>query len=115
MGLTMKFLASIFVFVLLCTPASADLTFAEWAKGPPDKRAVYTAGVIETIGAYSEVLGFVDKWKKCLERLKLSYGAVGEGALAFAKNNGGMDTQPAPGVIIVYMNTMCGFTNNFKR
>jgi hypothetical protein len=115
MDITMRVLAGIFVFLSLCAPAVADLTFAEWAKGPPDKRAIYTAGVVETIGTYAEALGFVDKWKQCLARLNLSYGAVGDGAISFAKNNGGMDNQPAPGVIVVYMNTMCGFTNNFKR
>jgi hypothetical protein len=50
------------VVVCLSTPAKSDLTFAQWASGPPDKRAIYTAGVLETVGVYAEVLGFVSQW-----------------------------------------------------
>ena len=92
------------------TAARADLTFAEWAKGPADKRAIYTAGVLETVGVYAEVLGFLDKWKRCLETSQLSYGAVGEGAVAFAKKQGNLDAQPAPAVIVTFMNEKCGLS-----
>lgn len=95
-------------------PVWADLTFAQWSSGPPDKRAIYTAGVLETVGVYSEVLGFVDRWKKCLATQKLSYGEVGEGALAFAKSHGNMNNEPAPAVIIAYMNERCGFNTSRK-
>jgi hypothetical protein len=98
----------------ITVPANADLTFAEWAKGPPDKRVIYTAGVVETVGVYAEALGFVEQWKKCLQRSQLSYGAVGEGALAFAKKHGNMDHEPAPGVIVAYINEPCGLSS-FRR
>ena len=98
------------VVVCLSTPAGSDLTFAQWASGPPDKRAIYTAGVLETVGVYAEVLGFVGQWAKCLQELKLSYGAAAEGALDYAKKQHNLDSQPAPAVIIAYMNERCGFT-----
>jgi hypothetical protein len=101
---------SLGLLVLLTAPVSADLTFAQWVRGPADKRAIYTAGVMATVGVYAEVLGFVDRWEKCLATLRLSYGAIGEGAIEFAKKKGGMDDQPAPSVLIVYMNERCGFT-----
>lgn len=90
-------------------PAYADLTFSQWVSGPLDKRAIYTAGVMETVGVYAEVLGFVDRWKKCLETQKLTYGAVVEGVVDYAKKRGSMDNEPAPAVMIAYMNERCGF------
>jgi hypothetical protein len=56
------------------------------------------------------VLGFVDRWAKCLEKSKLSYGAVAEGALDYAKKHQNLDSQPAPAVLIAFMNEHCGFT-----
>lgn len=94
----------------LACPAKADLTFAQWAAGPVDKRAIYTAGVMETVGVYAEVLGFVDRWTKCLETQRLSYGAIGESVLEFAKQNPQLNKEPAPAVLIAYMNQRCGFT-----
>jgi hypothetical protein len=92
------------------SPANADLTFAQWATGPADKRAIYTAGVLGTLGVYAEVLGFVDRWKKCMETRKVTYGEVGKGTLEFAKKRENMDNEPAPAVMIAYMNERCGFT-----
>jgi hypothetical protein len=90
--------------------AEADLTFTQWASGPPDKRAIYVAGVMETVGVYAEVLGFVGRWSKCLETQKLNFGAVGDGALEYAKKHPFMKDQPAPAVMIAYMNELCGLT-----
>jgi hypothetical protein len=98
------------LIVCFSTPVNSDLTFAQWASGPPDKRAIYTAGVLETVGVYAEVLGFVGQWAKCLQELKLSYGAVAEGALEYAKKHRNLDSQPTPAVLIAYMNERCGFT-----
>lgn len=99
--------ATIIASTFLASPAFADLTFAQWARGPVDKRAIYVAGVMETVGVYAEVLGFVDGWTKCLATLRLSHGAVSEGALQFATERGGMDSEPAPAVLIAYMNQRC--------
>jgi hypothetical protein len=90
------------------TPASADITFAQWAAGPADGRAIYVAGVLETVGVYSEVLGFKDRWRKCLADRHLSYGGVGIAAVEYAKSHPLMNTQPAPAVFIIYMNEICG-------
>jgi hypothetical protein len=98
------------LIVCFSTPANSDLTFAQWASGPLDKRAIYTAGVMETVGVYAEVLGFVDRWAKCLEKSKFSYGAVAEGAVDYAKKHHNLDSQPAPAVLIAYMKEHCGLT-----
>lgn len=98
------------IFICFRREAHADLTFSQWASGPADKRAIYTAGVIETVGVYAEVLGFVESWKQCLSKEKLTYGAISEGALEFAKKNPAMDGQPAPAVFIAFMNVRCGLT-----
>jgi hypothetical protein len=95
--------------VLSAVPAHADLTFAQWAAGSADKRAIYVAGVMETVGVYAQILGFVDRWSSCLSKLKLSYGDVSEGTLAFAAKNNAMQREPAPSVMIAYMNAQCGF------
>lgn len=87
--------------------AKADLTFAEWAKGPADGRAIYTAGVMDTVGVYAEALGFLDRWKKCLADQRMSVGEIGEGALAFSKRRPIMNSQPAPAVFIAFMNERC--------
>src|ERR1700694_4241291 len=103
-----------FLVVLACSgfvvgPAVAgDLTFAQWASGPADKRAIYVAGVMETVGVYAQTLGFLDKWSSCLTRLKLSYGDVSDGAIAFAAKNEMFQKEPAPAVMIAYMNAQCG-------
>jgi hypothetical protein len=39
------------------------------------------------VGVYAQTLGFLDKWSSCLSRLKLSYGDVSDGAVAFAAKN----------------------------
>ena len=96
--------------VLSTAAAEADLTFAQWSDGPSDKRAIYTAGVMEAVGVYAESLGFASRWSACLERLRLSYGEIGEGTLAFAKLHPELNKEPAPAVIIAYMNQRCGFT-----
>lgn len=108
--LKLLLLASVWI-VSLPNLASADLIFAQWAKGPADKRAIYIAGVVETAGVYSEILGYVDRWKKCLGTLNLSYGEIDNGALEFAKKHEFMNSQPAPAVIIAYVNNRCGFNN----
>ena len=98
------------LLIALVSPSRADLTFAQWASGPPDKRAIYTAGVMETVGVYAEVLGFVDRWTKCLETIGLTYGAVADGALELVNKNPQLNKEPAPAVLIAYMNERCGFT-----
>lgn len=99
------------IFVLsLVNQAKADLTFAEWAKGPADGRAVYTAGVMDTVGVYAEALGFLDRWKKCLADQRMSVAEIGEGALALSKRQPIMNRQPAPAVFIAFMNKRCGLS-----
>lgn len=95
---------------LMVGPASAgDLTFGQFASGPPDeRRALYVAGVMETVGVYAQTLGFLDKWSACLSRLKMTYGDVTDGAIAFASKNEGFKKEPAPAIIIAYMNAQCG-------
>jgi hypothetical protein len=104
-----RWLAVLACYGFVVSPAGAgDLTFSQWASGPPDKRAIYVAGVMETVGVYAQTLGFLDKWSSCLSRLKLSYGDVSDGAVAFAAKNETFQKEPAPAVMIAYMNARCG-------
>lgn len=105
-----RLILAAFICACVSSSARADLTFSQWASGPADKRALYAAGVLETVGVYAEVLGFVESWKQCLSKEKLTYGAISEGALEFAKKNPVMDSQPAPAVFIAFMNVRCGLT-----
>jgi hypothetical protein len=63
---------------------------------------------METVGVYAQTLGFLDKWSSCLSRLKLSYGDVSDGATAFAAKKEMLQKEPAPAVMIAYMNAQCG-------
>jgi hypothetical protein len=57
-----RWLVVLACYGFVASPAGAgDLTFAQWASGPPDKRAIYVAGVMETVGVYAQTLGFLDK------------------------------------------------------
>lgn len=68
-----RLILAAFICACVSSSARADLTFSQWASGPADKRALYAAGVLETVGVYAEVLGFVESWKQCLSKEKLTY------------------------------------------
>jgi len=92
----------VFIVCVMCcafgaTNARADLTFSQWARGPS-----------EGLGVYAEVLGFLDRWKLCLSSQKLSFSAIGEGVVLYAKANPIMESQPAAAVILAFINDRCG-------
>ena len=89
--------------------ARADLTFAQWANLPTDRRAIYATGVLETMNVLALLNGNLDRWDACLTKIKLSAKDVSAEAVDFAgKHN--FQTQAPPAVIMAYMNQKCGFS-----
>jgi sorbitol-specific phosphotransferase system component IIC len=104
-----RLVISLAVISLFVNAAVADLTFERWAKGPRDGKAIYVAGVLDTIGVFAEILGNVDAFKRCLEEKKISYGTFGEAAVSFVSSRPELWSQPAPAVLVMYLSSLCGF------
>jgi hypothetical protein len=64
---------------------------------------------MEPVGVYAQTLGFLGKWSACLSQLKLTYGDLLDSAITFAAKSDMWQSQPAPVVMIAYMNAKCGF------